>query len=77
MFYANNYHSVDLGQPDFVKLAEAYGVRGVRATTRAEAMQVFRDLEGYDGPVVIDFQLEREENVWPMVPAGAAPIGNH
>ena len=72
LFYANNYHSVDLGQPDFVKLAEAYGVRGVRATTRAEAIQVFRDLEGYAGPVVIDFQLEREENVWPMVPAGAA-----
>ncbi len=72
LFYEHNYHSVDLGQPDFVKLAEAYGVRGVRATNRAEAMQVFRDLEGYDGPVVIDFQLEREENVWPMVPAGAA-----
>jgi len=72
LFYEHNYHSVDLGQPDFVKLAEAYGVRGVRATTRAEAMQLFRDLEGYDGPVVIDFQLEREENVWPMVPAGAA-----
>ena len=72
LFYANNYHSVDLGQPDFVKLAEAYGIKGIRATTRAEALQVFRDLEGYDGPVVIDFQLEREENVWPMVPAGAA-----
>ena len=72
LFYEHNYHSVDLGQPDFVKLAEAYGVRGVRATTRAEAMQLFRDLDGYDGPVVIDFQLEREENVWPMVPAGAA-----
>ena len=72
LFYANNYHSVDLGQPDFVKLAEAYGIKGVRASTRAEATQLFRDLEGYDGPVVIDFQLEREENVWPMVPAGAA-----
>ena len=72
LFYEHNYHSVDLGQPDFVKLAEAYGIRGERATTRAEAMTLFRELEGYDGPVVIDFQLEREENVWPMVPAGAA-----
>ena len=72
LFYEHNYHSVDLGQPDFVKLAEAYGVKGLRASTRAEAMQVLRDVEGYDGPVVIDFQLEREENVWPMVPAGAA-----
>jgi acetolactate synthase-1/2/3 large subunit len=72
LFYEHNYHSVDLGQPDFVKLAEAYGIRGVRVSTRTEANQLFRDLEGYDGPVVIDFQLEREENVWPMVPAGAA-----
>jgi acetolactate synthase-1/2/3 large subunit len=72
LFYDHNYHSVHLGQPDFVKLAEAYGVRGVRASTRAEAIQVFRDLDGYDGPVVIDFRLEEEENVWPMVPAGAA-----
>ena len=72
LFYEHNYHSVDLGQPDFVKLAEAYGIRGMRATTRAEAMALFRELEDYDGPVVIDFQLEREENVWPMVPAGAA-----
>ena len=72
LFYENNYHSVSLGQPDFVKLAEAYGIRGLRAQTRAEAIQVFRDGDGYDGPVVIDFQLEEEENVWPMVPAGAA-----
>lgn len=72
LFYEHNYHSVDLGQPDFVKLAEAYGIRGERATTRADAMTLFRELDGYDGPVVIDFQLEREENVWPMVPAGAA-----
>ncbi len=72
LFYEENYHSVDLGQPDFVKLAEAYGIKGLRVSTRAEATQLFRDLEGYDGPVVIDFQLERDENVWPMVPAGAA-----
>ena len=72
LFYENNYHSVSLGQPDFVKLAEAYGIRGLRAQTRAEAIQVFRDVDGYDGPVVIDFQLVEEENVWPMVPAGAA-----
>ena len=72
LFYEHNYHSVDIGQPDFVKLADAYGIAGLRATTRAEARQVIRDAAAIDGPVVIDFQLEPEENVWPMVPAGAA-----
>ena len=72
LFYENNYHSVDIGQPDFVKLAQAYGIRGLRASTRAEAVQVIREASQIDGPVLIDFQLEQEENVWPMVPAGAA-----
>ena len=72
LFYENNYHSVEIGQPDFVKLAEAYGIRGLRATTRAEARQVIREAQEIDGPVLIDFRLEPEENVWPMVPAGAA-----
>ena len=72
LFYENNYHSVDLGQPDFVKLADAYGIPGLRAETRAEARQVLREANEIEGPVVIDFRLQPEENVWPMVPAGAA-----
>ena len=72
LFYENNYHSVQIGQPDFVKLAEAYGIRGLRATTRTEARQVIREAQEIDGPVLIDFRLEPEENVWPMVPAGAS-----
>jgi len=72
LFYEHNYHSVDIGQPDFVKLAEAYGIAGLRAETRAEAVQAIRDATRIDGPVVIDFRMEQEENVWPMVPAGAA-----
>ena len=72
LFYENNYHSVDLGQPDFLKLADAYGIPGLRAETRAEARQVLREANEIEGPVVIDFRLQPEENVWPMVPAGAA-----
>ena len=72
LFYEDNYHSVDLGQPDFVKLAEAYGIPGLRAENRSEALDALRRADSMDGPVVIDFRLEREENVWPMVPAGAA-----
>ena len=61
-----------MGQPDFLKLADAYGIPGLRAETRAEARQVLREANAADGPVVIDFCLQPEENVWPMVPAGAA-----
>ena len=72
LFYEHNYHSVNISQPDFVKLADAYGIPGLRASNRAEARQVIREAAAINGPVVIDFQLEPEENVWPMVPAGAA-----
>ena len=72
LFYQDNYHSVLLGQPDFVKLAQAYGVAGLRATTRAECVQAIREASAIPGPVVIDFRIMAEENVWPMVPAGAA-----
>ncbi|PZC48488.1 MAG: acetolactate synthase-1/2/3 large subunit, partial [Chloroflexi bacterium] len=72
LFYGDNYHSVDLGQPDFMTLAEAYGIKGLRATTRQEARDAIREAEAHAGPVLIDFRTARVENVWPMVPAGAA-----
>ncbi len=72
LFYENNYQSVDLGQPDFVLLAEAYGILGLRADTRQEAQEVIARAIAHAGPVLIDFRTSEEENVWPMVPAGAA-----
>ncbi|MCK9911310.1 thiamine pyrophosphate-dependent enzyme, partial [Microbacteriaceae bacterium K1510] len=71
IFYDNRYSQIDLSfSPDFVKLAEAYGVKGMRATTREEAQAVWAEALAYDGPVVIDFRVASEENVWPMVAAG-------
>ena len=72
LFYSDNLHSVDLGQPDFLKLADAYGIAGLRAATRQEARDVIRAAQAVDGPVLIDFRTAKVENVWPMVPAGAA-----
>ena len=72
LFYADNTHSVDMGQPDFVKLAEAYGIKGLRATTRQEAGAIIREAIAHPGPVLMDFRTVAAENVWPMVPAGAA-----
>ena len=72
LFYSDNLHSVDLGQPDFLKLADAYGIAGLRAATRQEARDAIRAAQAVDGPVLIDFRTAKVENVWPMVPAGAA-----
>jgi acetolactate synthase-1/2/3 large subunit len=57
--------------PDFVKLAEAYGAVGLRATRPEEVEPVLKKGLGLEGPVLMDFRVEREENVYPMVPAGA------
>jgi acetolactate synthase-1/2/3 large subunit len=72
LFYENNYQDVELGQPDFLKIAEAYGIPAVRAETRAEAQRAIRQAIEAEGPFLIDFRTVDEENVWPMVPAGAA-----
>ena len=58
-------------QPDFVKLAEAYGATGLRATKPEEVDVVLKQGLATEGPVIMDFVVEREECVYPMVPAGA------
>ena len=72
LFYANNYVAVAMSQPDFLKLADAYGIHGIRVTDRAQVDEALRDAAAYPGPVIIDFRVEAEGNVFPMVPAGAA-----
>jgi acetolactate synthase-1/2/3 large subunit len=72
MFYQERYSSVDLqASPDFVKLTEAYGGVGIRATNKAEFdAAVQRALEVTDRPIVIDCVIPTEENVYPMIPSG-------
>jgi acetolactate synthase-1/2/3 large subunit len=71
-FYAGRYSEVDLnGGPDFVKLAEAYGARGLRATHPSELRDVLEQGLSTPGVVVIDVNVTAEENVFPMVPPGA------
>jgi acetolactate synthase I/II/III large subunit len=72
-FYDNVYAHTDLSvSPDFVKLAEAYGALGLRAESTPEVEPVIRKALETDGPVIMDFVVEREEGVYPMVPAGAS-----
>jgi len=73
LFYGKRYVSTCMDcAPDFVKLAEAYGAVGLRATTPEEVESVLAEGLKIQGPVIMDFVVEREEGVYPMVPAGAA-----
>ena len=68
--YAGNYHSSHLPGPDFVKLAEAYGIPAFKATTTDEVDRTIRAAQAVDGPALIWFEIAEEQNVFPMMPAG-------
>jgi acetolactate synthase-1/2/3 large subunit len=71
MFYDRAYSEVDLSiSPDFVKLAEAYGAKGLRASKPSELRDVLREGLEYDGVAIMDIVVSKEENVFPIVPAG-------
>ncbi|MHB1458721.1 MAG: biosynthetic-type acetolactate synthase large subunit [Armatimonadota bacterium] len=72
LFWKGRYSETDISiQPDFVKLAEAYGAVGLRATKKNQVADIIKEsLEYKDRPVILDFHTEREENVFPMIPAG-------
>jgi acetolactate synthase I/II/III large subunit len=72
LFYDRRYSCTCMQHsPDFAKLAEAYGAVGLRATKPSEVEAVLREAIGICQPVIMDFVVEQEENVYPMVPAGA------
>jgi acetolactate synthase-1/2/3 large subunit len=72
MFYDRTYSEVDISvAPDFVKLAEAYGAAGFRAERPAELHNVLKAAINHKGVAVIDIVVAKEENVFPIVPAGA------
>ena len=73
MFYDDRLSGVDLeGNPDFVKLAQAYGLKGFRIKRSADVKKILKAALAYnDGPCIIDAEVEKHDNVFPMVPAGA------
>jgi acetolactate synthase-1/2/3 large subunit len=70
-FYQRRYSSTPILSPDFVKIAEAHGLTGMRVTQRSEIEATVQQAQKIDGTVVIDFRVEQEDSVYPMVPAGA------
>ncbi|MEE0815746.1 MAG: thiamine pyrophosphate-dependent enzyme, partial [Desulfovibrio fairfieldensis] len=73
LFYNHNYSSTNMeAQPDFVKLAEAYGAEGYRIEKPEDLLPELEKALASPNPAFIDVVVEREENVYPIVPAGAA-----
>ncbi|MEK7299088.1 MAG: biosynthetic-type acetolactate synthase large subunit [Candidatus Margulisiibacteriota bacterium] len=71
LFFDNRYSGVDLeGNPDFVKLAEAYGIKGVRIRRGADVRRMLKVALDHPGPCLIHAEVAKEDNVFPMVPAG-------
>jgi acetolactate synthase-1/2/3 large subunit len=70
-FYESRYAATPMVNPDFVKLADAHGLLGLRVENRSEVEQVVAEARQAPGTVVIDFRVEQEDSVFPMVPAGA------
>jgi acetolactate synthase-1/2/3 large subunit len=72
MFYDRTYSEVDISvAPDFVKLAEAFGALGLRAERPSDLQDVLATALAHKGVVVVDIVIAKEENVFPIVPAGA------
>jgi acetolactate synthase I/II/III large subunit len=71
LFWDKRYSQVDMGQwPDFVKLAEAYGATGLRFEDKKTLVSDMKEALAVDGPVLVDVRVTREENTYPMIPAG-------
>jgi acetolactate synthase-1/2/3 large subunit len=71
-FYERNYESTPLVSPDFVKLADAHGISGRAVRTRAEVESAVHEARSAPGAFLINFLVEKEDSVYPMIPAGSA-----
>jgi acetolactate synthase-1/2/3 large subunit len=71
MFYEERYEATPMFNPDFVKLAEAYGIPSMRVTARDQIEESIRFARSHQGPTLIEYVIEKDDIVYPMVPAGA------
>jgi acetolactate synthase-1/2/3 large subunit len=70
-FYKRRYAATPIRSPDYIKLAEAHGLTGLRVTQRQEVEQAVGRARDSRGTVLVDFRVEQEDSVYPMVPSGA------
>ncbi|MEA3335365.1 MAG: biosynthetic-type acetolactate synthase large subunit [Chloroflexota bacterium] len=71
LFYDKRYAGTPILSPDYVKLADAYGIPALRVTSNDEVAGAIKQANEYDGPFLVEFRIKEEVNVYPMVPAGA------
>jgi acetolactate synthase I/II/III large subunit len=71
-FYESNYEATPLVSPDFVKLADAHGIAGLAVTTRADVARAVNEARSAPGAFLLNFMVEKEDSVYPMIPAGHA-----
>ncbi|HEX4715901.1 MAG TPA: thiamine pyrophosphate-dependent enzyme, partial [Ktedonobacteraceae bacterium] len=71
-FHNHNYSETPITGPDYVKLADAYGLKGIRVTKREDVARAIHEAMETEGTVLIDFIIESESNVYPMVAPGTA-----
>ena len=72
LFYDHRYKAVSVSSPDYVKLAEAYGIEAAKVSDKGDVGMVLATAAAHPGPYLIDFEVSPEENVYPMVPPGAS-----
>jgi acetolactate synthase-1/2/3 large subunit len=70
IIYAGNYHSAHLLGPDYVKLADAFGIPAWRISKTDEVDGAIRAAQAVDGPALVWFEIAEEQNIFPMMPAG-------
>jgi acetolactate synthase I/II/III large subunit len=72
LFFEKRYSSVELKNPNFIKIAEGFGVAGRKISDPNDLEGAIAEMLAFDGPYLLHIMVEKEENVFPMVPAGAA-----
>jgi acetolactate synthase-1/2/3 large subunit len=70
LFYDKRYSNTVMKNPNFAKMAEAFGVRGIRCEYKADVEKTVKEMLAHNGPVVVDYYVEPNEHVYPMVPSG-------
>jgi len=72
LFHNRNYSETPISSPDYMLIAQAYGIPGRRVTRPEEVDDAIRWARSVDGPTLLEFQVNQEENVYPMIPSGGS-----
>jgi acetolactate synthase-1/2/3 large subunit len=72
MFFKSRYSFTEMVNPDFVKINEAYGIKAKKVTEREDLTGALEEMMAHDGPYFLEVKVEKEDNVFPMIPTGAS-----